>query len=152
MDNTGNANQQENRQYNNRPGGYGYPYGETRNGFATASLVLGICALLSICTLFLPLPLGALSILFAILSRRQHRKLAPNAIAGLITSIISVVMGLAITIYSLVSAFALLKPENREYLNSVFEQTYGMDFDEYMENLYGEDFDDYFNQLEDMYR
>ena len=47
-----------------------------RNPFTVASLVLGICSLASICTAILPLPLGALGILFAILSYRKGRQMA----------------------------------------------------------------------------
>ncbi|MGN1148709.1 MAG: hypothetical protein ACI4TB_09820, partial [Lachnospiraceae bacterium] len=135
-------------------GGYYYqPYQpEPKNNFYTAAMILGIISLVSLCTFFLPLILGALGILFIILGKRQNKKLNPTAITGLVTSLIGIVSGLVITIFSFASAFTLLQPENRDTLNQQFEEIYGMDFDEYMERIYGEDFEDYLEQFDNMYK
>ena len=55
--------QQQNMQYY-------YPV-KKKNNFATAALIVGICSLFLLITFILPLPLGALGILFVILSKRK---------------------------------------------------------------------------------
>lgn len=122
-----------------------------KNNFFTAAMILGIISLVSLCTFFLPLVLGALGILFIILGKRQNQKLNPTAITGLVTSLIGIISGLVMTIFSFASAFTLLQPENRDILNQQFEEIYGMDFDEYMERIYGDDFEDYLEQFDNMY-
>lgn len=122
MDNTDNRNRQL------------YP-SEQKNGFATASAVLGICSLALLCTLFLPLMAGALGLVFVILSKRRGQKLSPTAVAGLATSLGGVLMSAIITIYLCASSIFLLQPENRDYLNQLYEQQYGIGFDEYIESL-----------------
>lgn len=158
----------QNEQPGSNQGGYnqnwqpsGYPYQpyrpnqpyqtEPKNTFAVVAMVLGLCSLLSLCTFFLPLPLGALSIVFVILSTRQGRKMSGPAITGLVTSLVGIVVGLIFLVSIMGTAFSLLKSENRDELNEQFESIYGMDFDEYMERIYGEDFDDMMNQIEDQF-
>ena len=155
---------QANNQYNNgwntnspygQPGGYYYQQTndtEQKNSFFTAAMILGIGSLLTICTFFLPLPLAALSILFICLGKRKHAKINTPGTIGLVTSIVGMVVGLIIAVVTLVSAFSLLKPENRGTLNNQFEQIYGMDFEEYMEYIYGEDYADYLEQFDSMYQ
>lgn len=130
-----------------------YRSNRSGKGFAIAAMILGICSLLLFCTVYLPIPLGALGCLFVILSKRRGKALSGAAITGLITSILGMLCGACILIVSLFSAFTLLRPENRELLDSMFEQTYGMDFQEYFEMFYGEDFDfdNYMEQLERFY-
>lgn len=114
-----------------------------KNPFATASLILGILALLSVTTMILPIPLGALSILFAILSHHKGEKFCASQIAGIATSVVSLILSSTI----IVSAFAMLPtmlrtPEYRDQLNAVSEQFYGESFDDMIEDLYGVDLDD----------
>lgn len=124
------------------------------NGFAIASMILGICSLLFFCTVYFPIPLGALGCLFVILSKRRGKAMSGAAITGLVTSILGMLCGLFIIIGSLFTAFTMLRPENRELLDSMFEQTYGVDFEEYFKMIYGEDFDfdGYMEQLENFYK
>ncbi len=153
-----NNNQTEGSRQNSTSGGYGQnnqssgnyypPYEpEPKNNFAIASMVLGVVSLLSICTFFLPLPLGALGILFAILGKRHKKQLTVPAITGIATSAISVMISTAFIVLSVFFTFNMLKPENKPSLNNMFEKTYGIDFDEYMEKFYGMDFDEYLDQL-----
>ena len=167
--NSNNSNSyNQNNQNNNNPNGNqnwqpnGYPYQpyrpyqpyqpEPKNRFAIVAMVLGLCSLLSLCTFFLPLPLGALGIVFVILSKRQGKKMSGTAITGLFTSLVGIGISLVLIIVAITTAFTMLKPENRGALNQQFEQIYGMDFDEYMERIYGEDFDDMMDQLENQLR
>ncbi|HKM33409.1 MAG TPA: DUF4190 domain-containing protein [Lachnospiraceae bacterium] len=162
-------NQNGNNQNGNNQGGYnqnwqpsGYPYQpyrpyqpyqtEPKNTFAVVAMVLGLCSILSLCTFFLPLPLGALSIVFVILSRRQGRKMSSPAVTGLVTSLVGIGVGLVFLVSVMITTLSLFKPENRDELNQQFENIYGMDFNEYMEQIYGDDFADIMNQIEDQLR
>lgn len=160
MDGMNQSNNQNHNGWNHgspygQPGGYYYqPTNdrEQKNSFFTASLILGIVSLLTFCTFFLPLPLGALGILFVCLGKRRNGKINTPGTIGLVTSIIGMVLGCVLTVFTLVSAFNLLKPENRGTLNTQFEQIYGMDFEEYMEYIYGEDYADYLEQFDNLYQ
>lgn len=152
----GQHNQSTGHGSNNQSSGNYYPpyQPEPKNNFDTASMILGILSLLSICTFFLPLPLGALGILFAILGKRRKKQLSVSAITGIATSAISVMISTAFIGLTVFFTINMMKPENKHSLDSLFEQTYGMDFDEYMEDFgesmgdfYGMDLEELFNQL-----
>ena len=55
------------------------PFTDNRNKFARASLILGMCSIVLVCTLFLPIPLGALGLLFYFLSKRLHKPVDSSA-------------------------------------------------------------------------
>lgn len=57
------------------------------NGFAFAALILGVCSLLSLFTVYLPLILGSLAIIFAILSKGYGKKMVTAAKVGFGTAI-----------------------------------------------------------------
>lgn len=134
----------------NRPA-CGYPYPsyqpKPKNTFATAAMILGICSLASLFTLILPIPLGALAILFAVLSKQKGAKMETTAKSGIATALIGMFIGIVVSVNMLIAGFNMLRPENRDSLNKQFEQMYGKDFDEYMSDMYGEDFDDYLDKL-----
>ena len=121
---------------------YENPGMPVHNKFATASMILGMCSLLFLCTFFLPIPLGALGILFYCLSKRKNRPVDSSAKTGLVTSLIGLITGTISMVFIFASAINLMKPENRDLLNEQFESVYGMDFDEYMNQIYGEDYED----------
>ena len=112
---------------------YNYPFSsftDNRNKFARASLILGMCSIVLICTLFLPIPLGALGL---------HTPVDSSAKAGLVTSLIGLCAGLIFMGFTVYSSVQLLKPENRDVLNAQFESLYGVDFDEYINRIYGDE-------------
>lgn len=116
-----------------------------RNPFTIASLVLGICSLVTICTAILPLPLGALGILFAILSYRKGRSMDVMAITGIATSS----LGLAISVVIYGAIFAMIPsmmrdPDYRDMLNRYSESMYGESYEDLFERAYGIDLNDLF--------
>ena len=127
------------------PGDY-YPryQPEPKNAFAIAAMILGMCSLATLCIIFPPIPLGALGILFVILSKRTGKKLQSTAITGLVTSLAGIILSIFMLVALFAFSFNMLKPENRDQLNEQFEQIYGMDYEEYMKQLYGEDFENLF--------
>ena len=112
------------------------------SGFATASLILGICAILTSFTMTLipPLILGSLAIILGLLSRGDGRRFHSYALAGVVTAASALVINVAIT----VAAFHLLfsNPEiSADYWNSVnrtYETMTGMSLKDILES-YGID-------------
>lgn len=115
------------------------------NSLATASLVCGVVAVVSIfiCPVVLTCIFGPISILLALLSKGYDAKMHNYAKIGIITSISGISMN--IMMYSIIIALFIYSPNYREavieYCDQTFEMTYGMDFNETMQQIYGEDFD-----------
>ncbi len=111
------------------------PYGQ---GFTMASVTCGILSITTCCTGILPLPLGALGILFAALVYRKGRKMNSACVMGITTSCIGIAVGLMMTVYSFAMLPALLKNEAfRSQFDTLTQQMYGMDFEEFLEEFYG---------------
>lgn len=116
-----------------------------RNPFTVASLVLGICSLASICTAILPLPLGALGILFAVLSYRKGRPMDTMAMAGIATSCVGLAFSVLVygVVFSMMPAM-MRDPDYRDMLNRYSESMYGESYDDLFERAYGIDLDELF--------
>ena len=111
------------------------PYGQ---GFLTASCLCGFLSVTMCCTGALSLPIGALGILFALLAYRKGKKLASQAVVGIVLSTVGMLSGIALIIYSFVTLPEMLQNEAfRSQVDTVTEQMYGMDFAEFMEEFYG---------------
>lgn len=116
-----------------------------RNPFTIVSLIMGICSLVTICTAILPLPLGALGILFAILSYRKGRHMDTMAIAGIATSCVGLLFSLVVVGMGFAMMPSMLRdPEYRDMLNRYSESMYGQSYDDLFENAYGIDLDELF--------
>ena len=122
---------------------YAPPTRHPGSAFATASLVLGIIAILSAFTgtVFPPLVCGGLSIILALLSKGNDRAMLPNAKVGVLTGI----LGLILNVLVVAGAFLLLftEPELKEDFHRQLNQ--------YYEYFYGESFDDAWDEIEDIY-
>ena len=116
-----------------------------KSSFASASMFLGIFAMLSLGTIFLPLPLAALGILFACLAHRKGQKHELSGLVGLIASLVAIVISISVIVTSVAMIPTLIKdPQYREQMDMVAEQLYGESFDDMIEDLYGIDIDDLF--------
>ena len=114
-----------------------------KNPFSNASMVLGILSVLTLGTIFLPLPMAALGILFACLAHRKGQKRDRSARIGLITSVAGLCISLSLIVSSLAMLPTMLRtPEYRDQLNAFSNQLYGESFDDMVEDLYGLDLDD----------
>lgn len=119
-------------------------YQNTRkqNPFVTASLIMGVLALVTIMTGVLPLLFGGLSILFAVLAHRRGKRMETPAFIGVIASSLAMTFSVVVLTVALSMLPTLLRtPEYREYLNNMSESMYGITFDEVMEEGYGIDLD-----------
>lgn len=109
------------------------PYGQ---GFIMASVTCGILSITTSCTGILPLPLGALGILFAMLVYRKGKRMNSACMMGITTSCVGIAIGLMLTIYSFASLPFLLKDETfRNQLDMLTRQMYGMELQEVLEIL-----------------
>lgn len=104
------------------------------NFFETASWVLAIAAVLSCTCFYGSYILGALAIVFALLSRGGQMKMSPKAKLGLILGIFAIILTTVVTIgaiYIAIEEYGSIENILREYCNM-----YGYDFEE----LYGDMF------------
>ena len=122
---------------------YAPPTRHPGSAFATASLVLGIIAVLSAFTgtVFPPLVCGGLSIILALLSKGNDRAMLPNAKVGVLTGI----LGLIINVLVVASAFLLL------FTEPGLKEDFHRQLNQYYEYFYGESFDDAWEEMEDIY-
>lgn len=128
-----------------------------KNTFANVSMILGICSLILLCTGVLSIALGAMGILFAVLSRKTGTMTTP-AKTGCVMSLIGLVSGLFLTIsfYILIffSAYGDYAKENpgqydsNAIMEQVFENLYGPDYESIIENSTGIDYDTLMEMLE----
>ncbi len=101
------------------------------SGFSIAALVFGILAIVTLCTGLLPIPLGALGILFAVLTYRKGKKLPALSLTGLCLSCVGMVFGIVLYVYTIATFMPLLEnPEYREELNTYYESILGVSLDE----------------------
>ena len=112
-------------------------------GSEYASLICGLISLTVACTGVLSLPLGALGILFAILTYRSGKKMKPTSKAGIWLSCAGILSAIAMIVFTFVTLPARMRNENfRNQMNVLYQQTFGMDFEEFMEQYYGITFEE----------
>lgn len=115
----------------------------TNKSFAIASLVLGILALATFCTMILPFIFGGLSILFAILSHRKGEQLPGMSLGGILTSISGIAIAAMILVMYIMMLPQFLSDENfLNQLNATAEAMYGQSFEEMLEDNYGVSLDE----------
>ncbi len=98
------------------------------NMFEAASMVLAIGALISCTCFYGAYIMGALAILFALLSRGGQMKMSSKAKFGLIIGILAIVLTTVLTIasvYIAIEEFGSIENALREY-----SQMYGLDFEQ----------------------
>ena len=79
--------------------------------YSIASLVCGVLSLFSILTVVFAIPLGALSILFAVMAHRKKKALSSQVKIGIVTSLISIFVTGVILVTTIISLPSLLKSE-----------------------------------------
>lgn len=105
------------------------PQGNRPSGFAIASLVCGIVAVIACCTGVLSIPTGALGILFAVLTKRKGQSMSGMCVAGIWLSCVGMALGILMTAYSFFMVFN--NPVLYEEVNTMFQTMYGMNIEEY---------------------
>ncbi len=117
---------------------------------ATASMIFGLGSIFTLFTVYLPLILGSLSILFAILSKGYGQKLLTGAKIGIATA----VSGLVLILTIISSVVGLLLGSSRETLVN-FGQQMDQQIEEQMgispENILGESYEDLMKDYADLF-
>ena len=113
-------------------------FSQPANGFIRASLILGICALLSVFTMTVipPMVLGSLSIILGLLSRGDTRFPHNHALIGMILSCSAFVINIAICAFAFYYVLnnAEMMDLYLETLDQTYEQMMGFSFTELLEN------------------
>ena len=105
-------------------------YSSSKNTFAMASIVLGSIAIITFSSILPAIFAGSLSLIFAALSRKGTGRLHPLAKLGAICSSISVILGIALTVFYINYIPQLLQDETyRNEVEYMLESMYGPDVD-----------------------
>ena len=123
----------------NQPG-YTPPRKTPADGMITASVVLGVAAIVSafMMTVYFPFILGGISIILALLSKGQEQKMASKARMGIICSIVGLVLNVIIVVGSVCFVFA--NKEAYQQFDQMYEYIYGESFSDTYEKLTGQEF------------
>lgn len=115
---------------NNQVNNNNYYNNNQPNGMATAALVLGILAVVSICCVYGSYLFGGIAITLGLLSRGKNNKLSSNALIGSILSIVGMIISTVIIIITCITLLSKYDSVN-EFLN---------DYESYYESIYGDDY------------
>lgn len=120
--------------YYNR-GAYQVPYAEPGSSLANAAMILGIISIIAsfTFTVYPAFILGSIAIVLALLSKGSRTGFFQKAKTGIICGAIGLITNTVIVIFSLI--FVFTNPEAREMFDQIFEQQYGMTFEEMMEEI-----------------
>lgn len=105
-------------------------YSNKQNTMVTASLVLGILAVISICCVYGSYIFGGIAITLALLSRGKNTKLSTNAFISIILSVIGMIIStiiIVVIMYTAISSYGSFD----NFIDN---------FDTYYEEIYGEEF------------
>lgn len=96
-----------------------YPSSPNPNALATASLIMGILSLVTLCCIYGGLIFGSLGLAFSLLSRGKNKRFSEHAKAGLILSIIALSLLALLFLFSL---FIILTdwPEFSPYIDEYY--------------------------------
>ena len=97
------------------------------NIMATASLSMGICAIISLFNVERAVFFGSLGILFACLSRGDSLKMPEKSVGGFATSIFAIVISVLLTLFSIllmVEMFGMETVMNPEALQKAITDLY----------------------------
>lgn len=86
-----------------------------QNGFSIASLVLGILSLACCCFTYIPLVLGILGVVFAVIDKKTNSTMNGMATAGMVCGIVSIAIGV------LSIALNLLFPADEEFMQEYMQ-------------------------------
>lgn len=109
------------------------PAPEKLGGFSVASMICGMISIILCCTGILSLPLGAMGILFAVLSHRRGKSMPSMSLTGIILSCIGIVMGLIMLVFSIY--MVMTDPEFRDTFKDTYEEYYDDYYEEYYDDL-----------------
>ena len=95
------------------------PYRKKPNRMANLSLILGVLTLLSVISIYfiyMALPLGCMSILFAHLSKGDSYRLSPKAVGGMTVSILAILITVVILVLGFYLAIQLADKVGADFI------------------------------------
>lgn len=137
-------------EYSNTSFEYNNGFKPGNNGFAFAALILGVSALFSICTVYLPLILGSLAIIFALLSKGYGKKMATTAKIGFISAITglsSILALIGVVLASLWLLFATCTDQQLLQYAKQLDQTFESQMGQSVEDTVGTSYEEMISQL-----
>ena len=119
-----------------------------KNTFATAAMVMGILSFFLTSTIFIPLILGSLGVILAILSKEGNIYMNRQAKIGFTASLIGLISSLVL-ICSALYMYAN-DTEYRNEVNTMYERMYGMTIEEQLSGEKSLTPEEYMNQIYNM--
>lgn len=103
---------------------------QSSNFYAKAAIVLGIITIVTtiMATLYIPFITGSMAILFALLSRGRRKTMCQIAFAGVITSVIGLIMNVMLIIMCISMYF--YNPDIRKQVNQYMEAISGVEIED----------------------
>lgn len=107
-------------------------------GFSVASLVCGILSVIPCCISPLSVILGSLGLLFGSLARRKGKPMNQLTFWGIWLSALGLILGIVLTVKFIIQLPEMLAdPQIMGPTNAIYEQMYGMNFEEYLQEMFG---------------
>ena len=103
------------------------------NGFLVASVICTMLAFITECSLPICMVFVSLTILFAVLSKGKQLKMHSFAKMSIGISIFSIALSFTVTFLSFYKI--LTDPVERENFNQIYEEMYGITFDEALDEI-----------------
>lgn len=128
------------------PGNYGP--GPESNSFSTAAMILGIVSLVSSCCLYISIPVGAVGIILALLSKGSSSKMDSRSKTGLGISIAGICISFVMIIAVLVSDTYLGSTQKlyQDYLEYYYGNDGSSGGQSQQPDQNSQDLEDYFNK------
>lgn len=123
----------QNRQYYSRNNAFSNHTPERLKPFSIASMICGTASIALCCVAVLGLPLGALGILFAVLSKRMGKPMPSVSVAGIVLSCTGLFFNLLMCGYLVF--LVLTDPEYRDAFEDSYEYYYEEFYEYNFENL-----------------
>ena len=143
--NSYNNNNGQNNGYNNgyNNGNMNYSYrprdnrSKTLTTFASLSMTLGIVSFFMATTIIIPIALGSLSIILAVLSKGTDLKMKGPSLIGFASSVAAIICAFLLGAVEIYAFFNIESYHNQ--MNAMYKEFYGITMDEYITNVFGED-------------
>ena len=115
------------------------PPAKPANALAVAAFIFGILATLTLCTIYLPIIFGSLSIVFALLSKGSEKRMHSLASSGIASSVFALIVTALMFIFVFIALFS----------NETYRQEVQHMYEEQYEDMYREIYGDSYNDLID---
>jgi len=147
MDYNNNGYNNSNQYYSQNPGPGIHNPGQS---MATIAMVLGLASIFCIFTVYLPMVLGSIAIILAILSKGYGKKMLATAKIGIGTAIggLSMVLALIASVFTLLMSNSDILIDQGRQLDKQFERQTGQKLEDYL----GKSYEDIMREYADLFK